>query len=848
MKKLLTIIFLISFVSAIGQGSWTLSGAKNRWGNGIGFGLKDTGSYTNPSDTNLLVWQRPNVLCFRHLLTDPWQIVSTTEMGVELVSTIAQLQAHTGQEGILIVTDSLRGGVFTYSSASLTNNDGTIFTATGKGSGFWVRNENKGVLYSSWFGIDNTGVADAATKLRALFNLARATGSQKVYINSGTYKLQPAVDTTIAGMAALYGDPDPGHIADSVAIWMYGVNNLTIECIGNVNFVTSKSPLALYRCKNVNWIGGTFTYNGVTNLVDGPILYRSENVHIYEMRVQNFYRNISMFKNLNSSVEKCISTRGQYFNFYGDGRLDVVIDTAVVTDTAIFNGVNRQYFKNNIASHGVFGNYFLARTDAFENQSYNLNGVAGAHFYSQQGFTTISNNIIQDTVNKNGSTDNYGVLISPTGSFVGMEKVMVSGNSIKGTKTGIYAEGRDVIIEDNFISDWWSQGILYTSNAGSASIGTNISIQGNIISDINPLSTNTPVSPYVIGAIQVVEPVGSKTIGNVTILDNKLNVSSGAQYNLYVSGVDSVSYLLNHYLASGLISVNGNTYKNTINGSLNLKNDLTVNGTINTVSLSATTGIVAGGVISTVAAIQGNSITSTTSISTNTLNATSHATTGNLTVVSSGGSGGLGGQIRILTTSANAGARNWALVNTWDVFGDFVGIVGNYQGADPLLNGTKVFSFVPTGMALTGQITATSIAITGGTGSQFLMADGSVTTASAVAQSGTYTPTFTAGTNTTTATVYMAQYMKIGNVVTVSGMVVVNHTSSVASDFSLSLPFNSNFGGGNFYQLGGSAEALNNATGAPAQAFTANNVFFTYTATAGSGASFRYQYTYTIVP
>lgn len=86
MKKLLFIFLLGLSIQSFGQGNWQLTGAKNRWGNGIGFGNKDTSSYTNSSDTNLLVLQYPgSVLCYRHLLTDHWQIIATAPSGSSYV-------------------------------------------------------------------------------------------------------------------------------------------------------------------------------------------------------------------------------------------------------------------------------------------------------------------------------------------------------------------------------------------------------------------------------------------------------------------------------------------------------------------------------------------------------------------------------------------------------------------------------------------------------------------------------------------------------------------------------------------------------------------------------------------
>lgn len=59
--------------------------------------------------------------------------------------------------------------------------------------------------------------------------------------------------------------------------------------------------------------------------------------------------------------------------------------------------------------------------------------------------------------------------------------------------------------------------------------------------------------------------------------------------------------------------------------------------------------------------------------------------------------------------------------------------------------------------------------------------------------SGTYTPTVTAVTNVAAVTAVVCQYMRVGNVVTVSGQVRVDPTASGNTVFGMTLPIASNF-------------------------------------------------------
>lgn len=80
-----------------------------------------------------------------------------------VLPTIAALQAYNGTYKIALVTDTLRGGgtPFTY-VASGTDDNVVTFAATGKGSGHWVRQYDKGsAVDMRWGGLTNTNTQAA---------------------------------------------------------------------------------------------------------------------------------------------------------------------------------------------------------------------------------------------------------------------------------------------------------------------------------------------------------------------------------------------------------------------------------------------------------------------------------------------------------------------------------------------------------------------------------------------------------------------------------------------------------------------------------------------------------------
>lgn len=113
------------------------------------------------------------------------------------------------------------------------------------------------------------------------------------------------------------------------------------------------------------------------------------------------------------------------------------------------------------------------------------------------------------------------------------------------------------------------------------------------------------------------------------------------------------------------------------------------------------------------------------------------------------------------------------------------------------------------------------------------------------AAQGTYIPTLTDVTNIDATGAYTLQYVRLGNVVTVSGRVDANPTagSGTTTNFRMSLPIASNFS--NTTQLGGTACSQGGETIAISSDSTNDEADFTWstnnTATTGYWFTFAYQ-------
>jgi hypothetical protein len=113
--------------------------------------------------------------------------------------------------------------------------------------------------------------------------------------------------------------------------------------------------------------------------------------------------------------------------------------------------------------------------------------------------------------------------------------------------------------------------------------------------------------------------------------------------------------------------------------------------------------------------------------------------------------------------------------------------------------------------------------------------------------SGTYTPTLTNVTNLDASTAYLCQYMRLGDIVTVSGRVTVNPTGLTFTDLGITVPIASDFA--NDYEAAGTG-ATNATAGGSAlvKADTANDgVLLSFTAPLTTSYEMFFTFTYRII-
>lgn len=117
---------------------------------------------------------------------------------------------------------------------------------------------------------------------------------------------------------------------------------------------------------------------------------------------------------------------------------------------------------------------------------------------------------------------------------------------------------------------------------------------------------------------------------------------------------------------------------------------------------------------------------------------------------------------------------------------------------------------------------------------------------------GTYTPSVAASSNVTSSTTYVAQYMRVGNTVTVSGKIdVVPTLSATVTTIDLNLPIASNIT--NDYEVAGTCygrQSNINTTAGSMSGLSSDQVRLLFVPTSGNGSQLFpmfFTFTYRII-
>ena len=329
---------------------------------------------------------------------------------------------------------------------------------------------------------------------------------------------------------------------------------------------------------------------------------------------------------------------------------------------------------------------------------------------------------LSSRLNINGASDNASYALSVNGSlsFVGTSRQIIFGNN------SFVRENGGASLE------------MGTVGASNVKLTTN-----NLDRIVVSPSGNSVFTP----------DAGTRAIDAIS--DGVLFAQNGGAHNI-IFGDGNVRYY-SIYTPAGAASSSIRNFSTSTNiltwtsaGVLSTASRLNVNGATDNASYALN--------------VNGDALISTT------LNCQTITTSNYISVVS-----GDQTTARFLVQNTGSGGSQYAMMagnNNVDNTGFSILKIG--VGNILRFNSSNEASFV-------NSVTATSFIKQGGTGSQFLMADGSVTTGGA-SISGTYTPTYSNGGNTSAIAndplFSVCYYSRVGNFVMVSGTLLVTPTTS----------------------------------------------------------------------
>lgn len=310
-------------------------------------------------------------------ITRTSQLINDGEDGIPyqvIVTDITELESFAGEAICILVEDSLRGGVFKYVASGFTVDNGTIFNATGKGSGYWERiyNLSEG-LNVLWYGADPSGLVDSSDIIESVIvDYSYKTGI--VFIPEGNYKIINTIGDVGTGSTR--------HIVNNVIVRGTPETNLVIDNVNQISSVIGFDIRGVnLMFENLNIIGSNKANRGIyirQQLQDAPLVERS-NIIVRNCNISNVYGTTG---NIESSIVG-IAIYGYFENVfvYENNIINVTTDSLTLPVKGMFtagssvNGVpiNSKVFRNSISNVSRTDNTSLLDQDGIHISGLSVN-------------------------------------------------------------------------------------------------------------------------------------------------------------------------------------------------------------------------------------------------------------------------------------------------------------------------------------------------------------------------------------------------------------------------------------------------------------------------------------------
>ncbi len=529
------------------------------------------------------------------------------------LASIAALEAYSGTASSIVIPDSLRGGNFHYVASGLVANGGTVFSATGKGSGFWQRDISNSQGYSvKWFGakgdwnmITNTGTDDKAA-IQACID-SRPNRNTPVLFPSGVYGCSDSLvvgeGTYLKGLSTLFPQQQFG---DGSIVTKYK-NMTALKFYNATNGIVTTLEAVSYRSQGIKIEGlgifGSSKNNGktgvlfrqttnstfavkTTGLTTTNYCYFSDwgvgasgasstdswymtYCHFSDVKVgfiggsgQTFVSHTDLFKIdsiggiLNSATDPDYVTGGEVETRYANTTAILINGRAIINGTQFLTNKKSIVFGASAGQSIISGNHFRANSDddITVNTAKDVQ-IIGNTFMADYGTNTVYNyNYVLEPLNTSRR------LVYATNS-----RVQINSNYF--SKNNALYTGNPVLIDNSTVSASGNVFYLFTNTneAQFAYTGTNIKIENFDIGNRQTAGNNiTTGTNYTTGRLSsgVGQPATLLGLGQITAVGNTEDAGSLA------SEVYGAAPTLRFYGATGTQSTPGNVTSGWVIGQI----------------------------------------------------------------------------------------------------------------------------------------------------------------------------------------------------------------------------------------------------------------------------------------
>ena len=508
-----------------------------------------------------------------------------------VLSSISELNSYVRGSNSVIVSDTIRGGVFDYIPSGLTVDNGLVFAASD--GGFWVRQHTQtDNINVKWFGALGDGVTDDTSAIQAAFDTELS-----VYIPLGTYKVTSgliAKGSIISDNATLkyYAYTIVSLLKKQVA---GNVTGLTIDGTNVINtnygffndfIYEPKSEEYSLNISNISNTSGTalgmFMYrsSGGNSFVSGDFTIKKCNVTNITSSGTNLAKGISVSLNNNSvdtnvTIDNCIvknittAADGDAIHILNSSYLlptdisykhkALINNCFVSSNVPMKRGIKVQYQNAVIENCTVIGDNTTIGYDSYVNNTV-FNNCTYLEYASGSEAMNIngSENKINNLNIKMNSSSSIAIKVTNANSlFINNSSIIYNGSQV--------SSNLGIIKLINSTANINNTSIVCGSNSGSGLLlnGSSNAVVDNItISGVTNGIYNSYASGYLVISNSLISNVsnGFFNLGNLgfdlKITDSKVDVSNIAVYGSY-SGTDTFLRLSNNYFKSanhGIIS------------------------------------------------------------------------------------------------------------------------------------------------------------------------------------------------------------------------------------------------------------------------------------------------------